>query len=217
MIQSPCFIISSVIYYKDKPLSYSQVRSYYTPVERASQTVRTIETIREKVPSAQIILFESGIKAELPCDLEKLVDHYLYIGDRSFVRRACDSPYKGLGEAVSILAIRKWLIKQPYDYFFKISGRYSLTDQFSIHQWGEQDCLYGRVYNNNSLSTRLYGLPRTMLNRWFRSLFLSIPFLLMNHCIESTLHRFIGKNKIHALPTLGVAGNVAPNAEFLDE
>src|SRR3989344_7875980 len=54
-----CFIITSVIYPKPgKQVQYNGIRSIFSPEERAEQTLRTVESIRLKVPGAKIILVE---------------------------------------------------------------------------------------------------------------------------------------------------------------
>ena len=43
-------LITSVICITNKPLSYTKTRSVFTHEERFEQTLKTIQTIRDKIP-----------------------------------------------------------------------------------------------------------------------------------------------------------------------
>jgi hypothetical protein len=124
-------IISSVIYVKDKPFSYSKTRSVFSPEERIEQTKNTIKSLREKIPDVKIFLFEQGLIDIIDTDLDFMVDEYKYIGNNFLVRFATDSKFKGLGEVIGLLFTTLYL---PKDFFgiFKISGRYFLNDNFNL-------------------------------------------------------------------------------------
>ena len=132
-----CFIITSVIYPKPgKQVQYNGIRSIFSPEERAEQTLRTVESIRLKVPGAKIILVESGLQEILPYELAKKVDQYSYVGNKKLVRWSCDSKQKSLGEIMMLYyAMKKF--KFPADFYFKISGRYFLNEEFNLRDWEE--------------------------------------------------------------------------------
>lgn len=208
------FILLSLIYFSDKKLSYADKRSTFTPLQRAKQTVRTVNSIRKFVPSARIIIVETGKEVHLPCKLIEICDEYIFLGHNFLVRMACDSKYKGLGEAVSLLFARKYLINKA-DYFFKISGRYYLTDKFNLSLWNK-DKLTFRKYEND-VSTRFYGFPNRFFNWWFLALLQSIPYLLLGQAIEHVLPKFIPSNKVKSINYLGVEGRIGTNNYLLCE
>ncbi|MCL5784048.1 MAG: hypothetical protein M1142_01675 [Patescibacteria group bacterium] len=208
------FILLSLIYFSDKKLSYSDNRSAFTPLQRAKQTVKTINSIRKSIPSANIIMIEVGRNPNLPCNLPELCDEFVYLGNNFLIRAACDSRYKGLGEVISLLLAKKYLINKA-DYFFKISGRYYLTEKFDLSQW-VSDKFVIRKYNND-MSTRLYGFPNKLFNFWFLALLKSLPYLLIGRAIEHTLPKFLPSKEIKALNNLGIAGKVGVNNYFLSE
>ena len=105
--QKITFIITSVIYFPNKKLSYADKRSVFTPEQRATQPLETIKSIRDKVPMANIVLVELGMKKKIDASLLSVIDTYIYIGNNPIVKWAASGKYKGLGEAVGLLAAAK--------------------------------------------------------------------------------------------------------------
>jgi hypothetical protein len=208
------FIITSLVNYLSEPLSYTQVRSVFSPEERACQTVYTISSIREKIPAAKIMLLEMGLKKKLPHNIGNIVDDYLYLGEIELVRQACDSPFKGFGEAVGLIHAKRYLPSEQV-FYFKISGRYFLTEHFCVDEWNLQK--FNVRNNGTDISTRLYGFPCVFFELYFHALTQSLPLLLENQCIEHVLPNFIPERAIHSLEHLGVGGKVAPTGEYLEE
>lgn len=212
---SYCFIITSVIYPKQKELSYASTRSVYNPEERAEQTLKTIESIKAKVPGAKIVLVESGLRDNLPFDLAKKVDQYLYLGNNFFVRRACDSKFKSLGEAVMLLWAKK-RVKFNADVFFKISGRYFLDENFDINSW--QNDLFRFFYiREDYVSTRLYSFGKQMMLVWYFALIKGLPLLFLDYPIEHILPRFIPPKYIVLADKVGVMGADATSGKIVKE
>jgi hypothetical protein len=210
-----CFIITSVIYTKQKELSYANTRSVYNPEERALQTLQTIASIKEKIPEAKIVLVESGLRKELPQDLSRRVDQYLYVGDNFLARRACDSKFKSLGEAVMLL-VAMGKIEYNAAVFFKISGRYFLDNSFNIISW--QSDLFRFFYiRKDYVSTRLYSFGKEFFFIWRFALIKGIPLLFLDYPIEHILPRFIPKKYILPLEKVGVMGNDATNGKIVKE
>ena len=206
-------IITSVISFVEKKLSYAEKRSVFSPRERLEQTKKTIASIREKIPEAKIILCEQGISAESAAELATLVDYYEYIGNNFLVRKATDSSFKGLGEAIGLLHAST-LIPKDAARIFKISGRYYLNENFDENLWHGDFVI--KKYSD-TMSTRLYYFNKNMLGAWKRALYLSVPFLLLNRSIEKTLLWFIPKRLIQTIDTLGVSGAIGVNNETITE
>jgi len=208
------FIVVSIIYLSDKPLSYSSTRSFFTPDERIAQTIRTVQSIRYMIPGAKIILLESGLKKNLSQELLSIIDEYIYIGDRKIVRFACDSKFKGLGEIASLLSIRK-LLNKDKDYF-KISGRYYLNNNFQVSDWNDGDFNF-KFRTKDSFSTVFYKFKGRVLKYFSMSLLLTIPFCFLNRSIERVIFRFIPKNKIKKIKQIGVSGLIAVDGSEFSE
>jgi len=207
--------MTSVIYFKDKPLSYSSSRSIYSPETRAEQTLKTIQSIREKMPGAKIFLFELGLKEDLPHNLKNSVDLYVFLGNKKIVRWAVDGSKKGFGEAVGLIYGAKY-IKNQADYYFKISGRYYLNDDFEINDF--LDSNFAFLKYDRSISTRLYGFSQSVFNVWYRALWLSLLFLYFTiMSIEFVLPKFIKQKYVKSLNRLGISGFIAPGGEYIKE
>ena len=193
-----CFIITSVIYPKPgKQIQYNAPRSVFSPEDRAKQTQQTIDSIRSRVPGAKIILVESGLQKALPFDVDKKADQYIYVGDNKLVRWSCDSKQKSLGEIMMLyFAMKKFEFSA--DFYFKISGRYFLNEEFDLNAWKQGDFVLQYI-KEDYICTRLYGFPLTMV---------AYP-------IENTLAKYIPRNRVHRLVRLGVSGVGASSSEII--
>lgn len=204
MPKSFCFIITSVIYAKTGTIQYNSPRSVFSPEDRARQTLETIASIRQKVPGAKIILVESGLRQELPCDLANQVDQYIYVGAKRLVRAACDSPYKSLGEIMMLLcSVKRFAFKA--DFYFKISGRYYLDEEFDIKAW-QQGRFVLQYIQPDYVCTRLYGWRASAFHIWQAALVKSVPLALVAYAVENTLARYIPRDQVVHLERLGVTG-----------
>lgn len=199
------FLVTSVIYSKEnKKVTYGGARSIFSPEERAEQTARTIATIRNKVPQAKVVLIEGGLRGDLPAGLKEKADQYLYLGDKKLVRWACDSTFKSLGETSMLIYALKNL-KQDADFYFKISGRYFLSEEFNLNDWSDGGFVL-HFKQDDYISTRLYGFRKEMLDTWKFALIKGLPFAFIGYAIENTLAKFIPKKFIRQINRLGVTG-----------
>ncbi len=208
------FIITSVIHPSPSPLSYSPVRSVFSASERASQTLKTIDSVRLHYKNARICLIETGLNASVPSELLSAVDKFIFLGDMKIVRYATDSRHKGFGEAIGLIAAYR-LLKDLGDFYFKISGRYFLTDNFNPRLW-EFDNFIVRKYSED-ISTRLYAFPKSLFFSWQFALIKSLPWLLAGKQIEHVLPKFLPNNCFKYVDNLGVAGAISPNGKLLEE
>lgn len=208
-------IIISVIYFnKNKKLSYSNIRSIFSPKERLEQTYITIKSIKEHIPKAKIFFFELG-NGDLKDDyINNSVYRYIYLGNNNIVRRAVNSKYKGLGEVIGLLFSRSYLPNQ-FTRLFKISGRYYLNNNFSLKDWKVGNFIVKN--NNNSISTRLYSISYEFYRFWIFILYISLPFLLLNISIENIIYIFTPKKYFKYLTTLGISGKIGVNNQTINE
>ena len=154
MATSVC-IVASVLEFVERPLSYTSVRSVFGPEERLEQTARSISSLRERLPETEVILAEFGANRQLAERLAGEVDQLIYLGDVRAVRWAVSSRWKGLGEAVGLLAALRRL--DAHERYFKLSGRYWLTDEFDAAAWNDGGFAF-RDYGAPGLSTRFYAV-----------------------------------------------------------
>jgi hypothetical protein len=202
-------LMPSVVYFADSPLSYSDVRSVYSPEERARQTEEGIASVRTALPTARIIMVEAGLKGELPGGVEKLADRYIYIGSNPAVRRVVDGPNKGHGEAVQLLAAHGAAMEFPFRYYLKLSGRYKLSTRFNFGEWVRTPgALIAKKYNESCICTRLYGFTASFYKTWRRGLLEIVPHLRRGVAVEDAMPKAI--QPIEHLSPLGVYGMLAP-------
>ena len=215
--QSPyCFIITSVIYPKPgKQVQYNGIRSIFSPEERAQQTLQTIESIRVKVPGAKIILVESGLRGDLPFELHKKVDQYIYVGNKKLVRWSCDSKQKSLGEIMMLYYAMK-NFKFTADFYFKISGRYFLNEEFNLNDWKQGEFVLQYI-KEDYVCTRLYGFRQSAFATWKYALLKGIPLTMTAYPIENTLAKYIPRKQVRRLAVLGVSGVGASSSDIIKD
>jgi hypothetical protein len=208
------FIITSVIHFSGKKLKDQATRSVFTPRERITQTIKTVHSIKEKVPGAIIILLEMGKEKNISTDLVKAADKYVFIGDRTWVKWAVNGKYRGLGEAAALIAAKKELFIGT-DFFFKMSGRYILNEHFDVALW-HNEFFSARKYGEE-ISTRLYGFNRKFFADWQSALKRSLFKLYCGRSLEEILPLRFGRERIHEMKKIGVSGYTAPNGEYIEE
>lgn len=167
-IISIAFIITSVINTISTDLTYG-VRSYYNIDERFQQTLQTIYSIKNTIPTAKIYLIEgSFINHEMEFILESMVDYYINVKHIAHIKRGIESKLKGFGESVQLTHIFKNFNMKQYDYIFKISGRYYLNSNFNLQYLLKFNSILfckGKSRNPPIVSTVLYMIPKNSIDR----------------------------------------------------
>lgn len=206
------FIISSAVYITSNPLSYTATRSAFNDDERARQTLKTIQSIKTSMPEAQILLIEMGLKKDLPYDIEKMADKYLYLGNKRMIREAADGPFKGFGEALGLYLANRAIQSFEADYFYKLSGRYYLNEHFNENEW-TADGYTGRDYYGG-LFTVLYGFPKRLYSNWRDSLKTSFPVLKQGESLEIIQPTTMEK-PLYYKDQIGVSGWESHSGSFI--
>jgi hypothetical protein len=129
-------MVTSVIHTTNKPLTYSSVRSVFTPEDRINQTLNTFKTIREKIPNSFIVLVEgSSLNDTEKNTLVSNVDDFFQCNDIENI----NSSLKGLGETSMIREFlngdifKKISNENIITTITKITGRYYLNDNYSFN------------------------------------------------------------------------------------
>lgn len=207
-------LVPSVIIPTDNPLSYTPTRSIYTSEDRLHQTVKTLQTVREKIPGAHLVVLECS---DLPVYYVKVLieqcDQFVNYNSNPGVREAvCNSPFKGYGE---VRALLEYLMEEisddlPYDAIFKISGRYCLNDNFDLTVFTPgRNCIH--VHHDHGIgATTLYKMRSK--DEFVDALTASVPELLQGKGIEQVFFRKV-KDYLD-VPTLGVEGYVSVSGDF---
>lgn len=190
----PLFLVTSIINIPNTPLSYTPTRSVFTTEERFEQTKKTIESIREKIPNTYVFLIEySDLPKEYSEYLKEHCDYFynLYDEDKSLSDKIFGLS-KSLGEGTMTLkAIEKMNeigILNEYDTFFKISGRYFLSDQFNLSNFENDDICIRIIHNINNITTCLYKLPIKYV--------IILYYFLLHPLSQKRMHECVGYEQI---------------------
>jgi putative sugar O-methyltransferase len=163
------FLIGSTIQTDNtKPLNYSAVRSVFSAEERFQQTLFSIESIRLRLPHA--VIFVADNSETLPenylVTLKNKAD-YVY---RCYSQATTSSLYKGQGESECLQSALKEIerLQLSYDYLFKLSGRYYLTETFDLQSYlvAPDKVAFFKPPHHDVVSTVLYCIPKTMIKTY---------------------------------------------------
>lgn len=155
-------VITSVINIPNLPFSYTETRTVYDKNERFEQTKNTIKTIRDKIPDNKIMLIEcSELNEEEIKYINENVDYFLNLYGNTDLENYIFGLSKSLGENTLILNAIDYLNENniKYENFYKISGRYWLSDKFNYDNYDNDKIIYVCVKNNKyDVYTSFYKL-----------------------------------------------------------
>jgi hypothetical protein len=127
-----CVIVTSIVEISDAPIAYAPTRSLYSHQQRFEQTLETIESIRTRLPDADIVLVECSPDGHYMQELEKRVD----IFRNAYPNDAIQNGYnKSVCEAALLQFAFDAVDTSHYRHVFKMTGRYVLTDVFRPEEW----------------------------------------------------------------------------------
>lgn len=164
------FVISSSI--------NSYVPTKYSPQERFEQTLQTISSIRLKVSNSYIIIADnSELSNEIKVKLNKVTNKYLDLSS-DLQGVSAGKIGKSVGEIYSILRAYEELTKSRVNYHqvFKISGRYSLNDNFTLDHYPPDCIIFKKFIHTYTMppkhcyNTTLFSVPKSMLELFQRLL-----------------------------------------------
>jgi hypothetical protein len=216
-------LITSVICIENKPLSYTNVRSIYSHQERFEQTKKTIQTIREKIPNAKIFVVEcSNLNQDISNYLIQNSDYFLNLYEYEKIRNNTTSISKSLGEGTMTICAINYIKNNniEYDIFFKITGRYWLSENFVYNNFINNDIQIHYINNDvNNVCTSLYKLHKINIDEFID--FLNRNLQLMYQCIgyEVLFAMFLKEvksNNIIHLNKIGVNGYISVSHDFAD-
>jgi hypothetical protein len=216
-------LITSIIWTPNTPLSYISTRSIYTPTERFEQTKKTIQTIREKIPESKIILVEcSNLTEEQNNYFENNSDYFLNLINDEIKKNYIYSESKSLGEGTMTISALEYIKNNniEFDNFYKITGRYWLSENFNYENFINTDIIVHNINGNiNNTATSLYKLNKINIESFYN--FLISNLHLMFKCIgyEVLFAMFLNlpkPNKVLHLNKIGVNGFISVSNDFVD-
>jgi hypothetical protein len=216
-------LITSVICIENKPLSYTHVRSVFSHKERFEQTKKTIESIREKIPNSKIFLVEcSKLTEDMRNYLVEKSDYFLNLYEDEKIRNNTTGLSKSLGEGTMTICAINYIKYNniEYDNFFKITGRYWLSENFIYNNFNNSDIQIHYINGDrDNICTSLYKLHKTNVEAF--AIFLNRNIQLMINCIgyEGLFAIFLKEtkpNNIIHLNKIGVNGYISVSNDFAD-
>lgn len=202
-------LIGSAIHTNNTPLSYTPIRSFFTHEERFKQTLETIHACRKYIPNAYIILIEvTQLIDKYKEVLSAQVDYLHLTHTDPSVYEKTEGPYKGLGEASSILSYLQ------SDHFnkhksllisvSKISGRYKPNPYFKFEIIPNKIiCKISYTnphhYSKINMSTMFYTIPIEIIDSFISA--------LQDTCEHEELNKGIALE--HILPICMLKKNLA--------
>jgi hypothetical protein len=175
-------IITSKIYTSNNSFSYVNHRSIYSKDERLSQTINTINSIRNKIPNSYIVLFDNSEFDNNEYDLlDNHVDQFINITDNGELNYYTNEyEYKAFAEIFQIITLYDVFLKKVdskmINNIFKITGRYVLNDQFNYNNYDNENNdknIFKRDYNLCHMKyyyTCFYKISRNFLHEYFKIL-----------------------------------------------
>lgn len=222
----------------------------YTSEQRLLQTLDTILSIRQRVPDSKIFLLEMAavpLTAEQTQILNAVVDNIIDFTSDPGVIGLYNSTdnwdvVKNVTEVMCFANALQRLHTDAAQFgtcqrVFKISGRYTLSDQFDIAYYNQYKIQTHIIVGASKPSQ--FPLSTTLVDRQYMSRLWSWPVTLTDEIIDSynqglafiaerlqaggyvdiehVLYKFLDHDKITELPVIGVAGNIGPNGAAVKE
>jgi hypothetical protein len=154
----------------------------FTPLQRFDDTIKTLKSIREKDPTADIFLADISM-ASLGGIVDELQEYCKIVSfnDHRAVKMFSENRYQSKSETVIMMEMMNFLFKNglKYDRIFKISGRYVLDDGFDIAHYADKQGKYVFKRRNatwmnpvvmgatHCIDTRLYSLCGSLADEYF--------------------------------------------------
>ena len=194
---SVIFFVSSAIY----PYCFTP----FTPEERLEQTVKTLHSVRKHVPNAIIILCEASREIQQK-DIDILSPYLDYT--ILFAKKNMNLLGKNGGEKFMSFSLARVLNQCKFSKMYKLSGRYYLTDEFSIDNFSDEKITLRRSTwkpERLCMVTVLYSVPRGQYDTYVVALenSLTIPNDIEHSLFQSfPLNSYIEIKKVHASGTI---------------
>lgn len=198
----------------------------FTPEERFNQTLRTLESIKEKIPNVKIVFIDNStepLKPEWKWAIAKEVNVFHQFKHNICTRYFNNIGAKGTGEiclmekAMELIREHKLIGKR----IFKISGRYFLRDSFDINEYDKAEGKYVFRVNMWDVSkdnwitkerviyfeTRLWSLCHTLFDEYESMIQTIFTYMVdVEHNLEKSLFRLIPHEKLYELNEMHLEG-----------
>ena len=212
-------VILSVLNPPKTPFCYINTRSVFSIQERFQQSMNTIKSVRQYIPNCFIVFSEcSEIEKSMMDEIASQVDLFINSKDIPVVRSLVDSPYKGLGEITQLIytfnSVEQQIGFTAFSNIFKISGRYSLNENFDFNKRYDNGKSIMKRINSTSIYTVLYKIARGDFQYFFQALQKIKTLLCTGNSIEAVFLRAFPEENLIDVDILGVEGYVSVDGAF---
>ena len=188
--------------------------SAYSVKERIDQTHATLKSIREKCPEAKIFFVEGSESDISYCEFD--YDELIRPTNDFEAKKLIYSMPKSPGECVMMIYTANNVPLEEYDLVFKISGRYTLTDDFSLDNFSKDKFTF---YDHLEwgYETTLYAFPGKLKDTWVQILRKALTHMAQKQMdsIEISFRAWINVKHVHGAEKLGIQGFNAPMRRFI--
>lgn len=161
-------IITSVINISENPLTDSEVRSLFHNKRRQHDTLRTIYSIKEFLPTSKIFLVEcSKMSVQQEKFLSDKVDYFINLFNDNETLKKVDSHSKSWGEGALTIEALNYIEKNniTYDSIIKISGRYWFNNDFNKSVF-DDTTLSVFCRSDENMISNIYKLSKENVSDW---------------------------------------------------
>jgi hypothetical protein len=211
-------VILSVINITNDPIVDSYTRSIYDNRRRIHDTLKTIYSIKELLPTAKILLIEcSEMHPRQEQFLTDKVDYFYNFYNDIETRNKVNSNSKTIGEIELTLKSIEYIENNNinYDCFLKINGRYWLNPDFNKTLFENDLCIFGTDSNKLIISS-FYKLSKNEINNFKNFLINNRDSYEINSKMTNVLFDFINtiENKKIIDDKIGIYGFKSSNGEY---
>lgn len=209
------FLVTSTINPSTLTPGRPEARTSFSPQERLDQTLGTIASIRAKVPDPLIVLLDNSSLSPAHCrDLQGAADWLVPFVEDPSASAYANHTNKGVGEVYMLRAMHKVLRSFHYRLLFKLSGRYQLSQHFSLDDFPPDR--FGFLSRDGVASTRLYSVPSCLHGLYGRQLAAAFFAARLGVSIENVMACGLSSQEVKWMAPLGVAGHMG-NGTWIEE
>ena len=188
--------------------------SAYSIKERINQTHETLKSIRERCPEAKIYFVEGSETDISECGFD--YDELIRPTNDFEAKKLIYSLPKSPGECIMMIYTANNINLEEYDLVLKISGRYTLTDDFGLDNFSQDKfTFYDHV--QWGYETTLYSFPGSLKNVWKEVLQKSLSHMAGTKIdsIEISIRNCLNVKYVQCAEKLGIQGFNAPMRRYI--
>lgn len=210
----PLFLIPSIIHTPNK-LVYGNKRSCFSSDERLGQTIETCKSIINKCKGARIVLLELSTLSMTEINkLYPYVSKIVLYSEEEDTQRYSEYDNRSVGELYALDRIMRFIDQDSCSMLFKISGRYKLSDTFSIEKYSKDKIIFKP--SNNCYYTVLYSIPNNLIGKYKFAVKQGFREVLITcQDVEHIFYQIIDKQDIKLKDTLDCEGFVAVTGKYI--